>query len=147
MSDAAGRLEGATHVFPIRVYYEDTDAGGVVYYANSLRFAERARTDLLRILGVEQSRLAESEGVAFVVRRCAAEFVGAAHLDEKLEVRTRLSAVKGATLDAEQVVCRDGAELVRMDVRVACVNTAGEGRPTRIPAGIRTSLQRLNGSD
>lgn len=147
MVEAAGRIDGKTHVFPVRVYYEDTDAGGVVYYANYLKFAERARTDLLRILGIEQSRLAQNDGIVFVVRRCAADFVGAARLDESLEIRTRLASIKGASLDAEQVVSRDGAELVRMDVSVACVNLGGEGRPTRIPAAIRESLQTLNRAD
>jgi acyl-CoA thioester hydrolase len=147
MGDAAGCIDGKTHVFPVRVYYEDTDAGGVVYYANYLKFAERARTDLLRILGIEQSNLAKNEGVGFVVRRCAADFLGAAHLDDKLEIRTRLAAVKGASLEAEQIISRDGAELVRMDVCVACTNIAGNGRPARIPAEIRSSLQTLNGSD
>lgn len=141
MNEAMGTMHGGIHVFPVRVYYEDTDAGGVVYYANYLRFAERARTDLLRILGVEQSRLAGDEGLVFVVRRCAADFLRPARLDDGLEIHTGVVDVKGASVELNQSVRRNGDELVRMDVRIACMKRTDPGRPARIPKAIRTAFE------
>ncbi len=141
MTEAEGRVQGGAHVFPVRVYYEDTDAGGVVYHTNYLKYAERARTDLLRFLGVEQSRLAADEGVVFAVRRCEVDFFKPARLDDDLEVHSRISGLKGASLEAEQSVRRGPDELVRLNVQVACVKQSGTGGPVRIPAAIRASLQ------
>jgi len=141
MNEALGIVRDGIHSFPVRVYYEDTDAGGVVYYANYLRFAERARTDLLRILGIEQSRLAGEAGVVFVVRRCAADFLRPARLDDGLEIRTGVVDVRGASVDLRQSVRRNGDELVRMDVRIACMRCADPGRPARIPKAIRTAFE------
>ena len=141
MTEAAGRMRNGVHVFPVRVYYEDTDAGGVVYYANYLKFAERARTDLLRNLGIEQSRLAGEDGVVFVVRRCAADFLMPARLDDGLEVHTTVVDFKGAAVNFRQSVRRNGEELVRMDVQVACMRWAAPGRPVRIPPRIRTAFE------
>jgi len=141
MTDAVGKLRDGAHIFPIRVYYEDTDAGGVVYHANYLKFAERARTDLLRFLGVEQSRLAADDAVVFAVRRCIVDFFKPARLDDDLEVRSRITGLKGASLETEQSVCRGPEELVRLSVQVACVKQTGAGGPVRIPAAIRASLQ------
>lgn len=141
MSEAVGTVRGGVHVFPVRVYYEDTDAGGVVYYANYLKFAERARTDLLRILGIEQSHLAGEEGLVFVVRRCAADFLRPAQLDDGLEIHTGVTDVKGASVDMNQSVRRNGDELVRMEVRIACMKRADPGRPARIPQEIRAAFE------
>jgi len=141
MTDAVGQVRDGTHVFPLRVYYEDTDAGGVVYHANYLKFAERARTDLLRFLGVEQARLAADKGVIFAVRRCAVDFFMPAHLDDVLDVHSRITGLKGASLEAEQSVRRGPDELVRLSVLVACVKQTGAGGPVRIPSAIRSSLQ------
>lgn len=146
MSSAAGTLAEGIHRFPVRVYYEDTDAAGVVFYANYLKYTERARTDLLRIMGIEQSRLAERDSLIFVVSRCAADFLRSARLDDDLEVRTRVLAVKAATVEAEQTVWRDDEELVRMNVRIACVRRGGAGRPARIPGEIRALFQPLCGA-
>lgn len=145
----AGRAE--EHIFPVRVYYEDTDAGGVVYYANYLRFAERARTEMLRRLGIESSRLMAEEGIAFAVRHCAVDYRRPARLDDQLEVRTRLSGVGGASLEMEQRIVRatrscvawgahddDGIEVVRIVLTLACMTAAG--RAARIPAEIRRRL-------
>ncbi len=128
----------AAHVWPLRVYYEDTDAGGVVYHANYLKFAERARTEWLRQLGIAQSELLVETGVAFAVRRCEVDFMAPARLDDRLEVHTRLLAVTGATIAAEQIVCRDAVELARLHVTVACIKR--DGRPTRIPTAIARAL-------
>ena len=122
---------GADHVYRLRVFYEDTDAGGVVYYANYLKFAERARTELLRAFGVSQKALAEAGGPIFTVRRLEADFLHPAHLDDELEVRTKVLGHGGARVAMGQVIGRDQQDLVRMQVEIACVNA--KGRATRIP--------------
>lgn len=134
----AGREE--EHIFPVRVYYEDTDAGGVVYYANYLRFAERARTEMLRRLGIESSSLMAEEGIAFAVRHCEADYRRPARLDDELEVRTRLINMGGASLELEQRIVRagNGSETVRLVLTLACMTAAG--KPARIPAEIRRRL-------
>ncbi|MBM3733552.1 MAG: tol-pal system-associated acyl-CoA thioesterase [Acidimicrobiia bacterium] len=144
----AGLAERAEeHIFRLRVYYEDTDADGVVYYANYLRFAERARTEMLRERGIESSRLMAEEGVAFAVRRCAADYLRPARLDDRLEVRTRLTALGGASLDLEQRIVRadDGAEAARLDLTLACMTRAGKA--ARIPAKVRGCLHEINGTE
>jgi acyl-CoA thioester hydrolase len=141
MSAAQGRMEGGEHVLPIRVYYEDTDAAGIVYHASYLRFAERGRTEMLRLAGIAQSTLVRDLGIAFAVRDCQIDYRAPARLDDLLEVRSRLVEQRGATLRAEQTIRRGGEDLVRMMVRVACVGR--DGRPTRLPSGLRGSLERF----
>jgi acyl-CoA thioester hydrolase len=136
-----GAFDGKDFVFPVRVYYEDTDAAGIVYYANYLRFAERARTELLRNLGWEQRQLIGSAGLAFAVRSCTADFLSPARLDDRLEVYTRVRQVRGASMTADQIVRKGDADLVRLRVRVACVSSAG--RPARIPGALRAALEDL----
>jgi len=133
-------VEMPPFIFPIRVYYEDTDAGGVVYHANYLRFAERARTEMLRSLGVGQRELRDEQGLAFVVRRCAIEFAGPARLDDALDVVTTVKAVRGAAIELEQTIRRSGeaAALVSLDLVIAAI--AGNGRPARVPAWIKNRL-------
>ncbi len=130
---------GGTHVLPVTVYWEDTDAGGVVYYANYLRFAERGRTELLRRLGVNQSRLAAETGVIFAVRRAAAEYIAPARLEDALEIVTSVRAVSGATVEMDQWVRRGDEVLVRMDITIACINA--RGRATRLPADIARAFE------
>lgn len=127
------------HIFPVRVYYEDTDAAGIVYYANYLKFAERARTELLRAHGISNRALQESQGVAFAVRRLSAEYLAPARLDDRLEVRTRITGVRGAAIEAEQDVVRDGQDIARLTLTLACI--ARTGRPTRLPAAVVDALQ------
>ena len=134
-------MDKGVHVFPLRVYYEDTDAGGVVYYANYLKYAERARTELLRDLGVEQSELMAGAGLAFAVRSVAVDYLSPARLDDRLEVHSRLEDVRGASLRAEQSIRRGAVELVRLEVRVACMNRSG--RAARLPAGLRAKLEEM----
>lgn len=134
-----GILEGDTHVFPLRVYYEDTDAAGIVYYANYLRFAERARTEMMRSLGLNHSGMMAAEGVVFAVRHCSADFLAPARLDDRLEVVTRITGLRGASLGMEQRVRRDGADLVRMSLKLACMTLTG--RPSRIPGALRADLK------
>ncbi len=142
MVEPARPLENGVHVYPLRVYYEDTDAGGVVYYANYLKFAERARTEMLRKLGIDHGELMQNEGIAFAVRHCAMDFLAPARLDDVLEVRTRILQASAATVEAEQVVRRAGSELVRLTARLACVNRAG--RPVRLPRRVAAALQSLS---
>ena len=123
--------------FPVRVYYEDTDAGGVVYHASYLRFAERARTEFLRAAGVRQQELRATDGLGFVVRRCTIDYRAPAYLDDALEVVTRITALRGAVLEAVQEIVRSGEDgpLVVLDLVVACVNA--RGRPARMPQRVR----------
>jgi len=120
--------------WPVRVYYEDTDAGGVVYNANYLRFMERARTEWLRSLGYEQDVLREREGILFAVRHAALDFLSPACFNDLLRVSVALTRRGGASLDFAQEVRRDsdGALCCSGLVKVACVN-ARTLRPNRIP--------------
>jgi acyl-CoA thioester hydrolase len=137
-----GVVEAGAYHYPVRVYYEDTDAAGLVYYANYLKFAERARTEMLRRLGVEQERLRAETGLAFVVRRCAVDFLLPARLDDDLVVLTRLAGLGAATLELEQEVRRRDAVLVRLDIQIAAIGRSF--RPQRLPPTLRTALQSLN---
>lgn len=127
-----------THRFEVRVYYEDTDAGGVVYHAGYLRFAERARTELLRAAGIDHRTLFEREGGQLVVRRLVADFRAPARLDDRLAIETRPLAGSGARLLLEQTVSREAALLVRLEVEIAFVGR--DGRPRRLPECLRRVL-------
>ncbi len=139
MSALSGRIESGTHHLPIRIYYEDTDTAGIVYYANYLKFAERARTEMLRVAGVNQSEMATRYGMVFAVRNCAIDFRAPARLDDLIEVRSRFTEMAGATVSVVQAIWRDAEKLVCLDVRVACLRE--NGRPTRVPAPLRRALQ------
>jgi acyl-CoA thioester hydrolase len=136
MTGAASIAE--PHRMAMRVYYEDTDAAGMVYHANYLKFAERGRTEMLRFLGFDHSRLREHPGIVFTVRRCNVEYRGAARLDDPLTVETRVDAIAGATLSLRQLVYRGDDLLADLDVLVACVGE--NGRPRRVPAELRAAL-------
>ena len=142
MSEAAAQLSGHfeadEHILPLRVYYEDTDAAGIVYYANYLRFAERARTELLRHVSVKQSDLARERGLAFAVTDCRIRYRAPAKLDDMLQVRSRLTALGAATLETEQAIVCGDRPIVDMEVRVACLRR--DGRPARIPKDLRAAL-------
>ncbi len=127
------------HRFRLRVYFEDTDAGGIVYYANYLKYAERARTELLRTIGFESSAYMENKGIGFAVRYCRADFIRPAKLDDQLEVATRVLKVKGASLRLRQVIKRDEEELVDMEIRLACMDA--KGKPARLPDGLGDALE------
>lgn len=142
MAELGGVMTGGVHVLPLRVYFEDTDAAGIVYYANFLKFTERARTDMLRLAGITQRELLATEGLALAVRRCEVDYLAPARLDDEFEVHTRVLKVGPATINAEQVVKRDGADLVRSLVRLACINR--DGRPKRLPTAVRTALEALS---
>jgi len=133
-----------TFHWPVRVYYEDTDSGGVVYYANYLRFMERARTEWLRSLGVEQDRLIEQEGVLFAVRHVDVDYLKPARFNEQLEVTSRVIESGRASLTFEQTITRMDAEtkteLCRGQVKIACLG-AELFRPRPLPEFLRTILK------
>ena len=135
----AAPSRATVHRFPVRVYYEDTDAAGIVYYANYLKFAERARSEWLREF--TESASLKASGFVFVVRRCEIDYLLPARLDDLLEVATRVTGFAGATLDLEQTVRRGDADLVVMNVTLACLNSAG--RPARLPTALRAALATL----
>ncbi|SHI89307.1 acyl-CoA thioester hydrolase [Palleronia salina] len=124
-----------THRFPVTVYYEDTDMGGIVYHANYLKFIERARSDWVRGLGVDQNALREA-GVVFAVRRIEADFRAPARLDDRLEVTTELAESGRARLTLAQAVARGETVLFTARVELAALATAS-GRPVRLPAELR----------
>jgi len=130
--------------FPVRVYYEDTDAGGVVYFANYLRFMERARTEWLRRLGFDQSELREGQGILFVVRGVEATYQRPARLDDALTVQSRLASLSRVALRFEQSIVRDGETLVSGSSEVICVG-ASSLRPARMPEPLMQVLGRVAG--
>lgn len=123
------------HRFPIRVYYEDTDMAGIVYYANYLRYIERARSDWVREIGIDQLAM-KAEGHVFAVRRVEADYVQPARFDDRLEVETRLIQLTPARMVLGQTVLREGDVLFRAEVTIACIGPGG--KPVRLPAELRS---------
>jgi len=119
------------HRFSVRVYWEDTDAGGIVYHAGYLKFAERARSEMLSERGVDQWIMLRDDGLALAVRKMEIDFHAPARLGESLEVVTKINDTKGASLWLEQQVQRGGLLLTRLILQIACVNR--QGRAVRIP--------------
>lgn len=136
-----GRIEAGVHRLSMRVYWEDTDASGIVYHANYLRFAERARSDLLSLSGLSQRGLMAEAGVSLAVRSCAVDYLRPARLDDEIEVRSRLAELRGASVTALQSVRRAEEELVRLRVRIACIDRTG--RPKPLPQAVRAALEPL----
>lgn len=131
----AGRLEAGRHVLPVRVYYEDTDFSGLVYHASYLRFMERGRSDMIRLLGVHHSALArEGARLAFVVRRMEIDFLRPARIDDLLEVITEPAGNTAATITLAQTVSRSGEALVRARVQIVLVDE--KGRPKRLASAM-----------
>ena len=138
----SGRIEAGHHVLPLRVYYEDTDAAGIVYYANWLRFLERGRTEMLRLLGQEHSALRAEKNVNWVVRRCTIDYLKPARLDETIDVVTGCGELRGASLDMLQEARRGEDVLVRAELVVACMGESG--RPTRLPPNLKQALMDVS---
>ncbi len=127
--------------FTYRIYYEDTDAGGVVYYANYLKFFERARTDFLRTLGISQSELSQKENLVFVVRKCEVEYVFPARLDDEIEVSVEIKKISAASISMEQKMTKFGKILSTLNIDLVCV-AADNFKPKKIPSSISSSLDR-----
>lgn len=132
-----GSAATVPHRFALRVYYEDTDLAGIVYYANYLKFIERARSEWVRELGIDQARLRREEGLVFAVRRLEADYLGPARFDDWLEVETVPAGLRGARILLDQVVLREGQTLFRARVTLVCLAGAV---PVRLPAVLRAAL-------
>ncbi|MCW8306905.1 tol-pal system-associated acyl-CoA thioesterase [Acidiphilium sp. PA] len=126
----------------LRIYFEDTDAGGIVYHANYLRYAERGRSEALRALGMPHAEMIATHGRMFVVRRANIDYERPARLDDALIVATRIITIAAATVTLDQTVWRDNLALVRIALVLACVDAAS-GRAARLPAPMRTALERM----
>src|SRR4051812_11028573 len=124
-----------SHILPIRVYYEDTDAAGIVYHTSYLRFAERGRTEMLREAGFAHAEILKSQGVAFTVISMQINFKSPAKLDELLTVKTGMKTVKGASMEMAQAIYRGETLLVDMDVKIACIDK--NGKAARLPEAVR----------
>ncbi len=128
----------------LRVYYEDTDAGGIVYHARYLAFAERARTEALRDAGVPHDELVTHFGLIFVVRRIKMDYLRPVRLDAEMVVETGPWSLRGATVEVEQAFSVAGAQTGRLSVGLACIRTV-DGRPARIPQRWREALGGVAG--
>ncbi|MEM9522435.1 MAG: tol-pal system-associated acyl-CoA thioesterase [Pseudomonadota bacterium] len=129
-----------THRLSIRVYYEDTDMAGIVYHANYLRFIERGRSEMVREMGLDQTRMKLEDGVVFVVRRIEADYLGAAMLDDALDVVSKIAEVSPVRWVFHQEVHRHGKALFRARVEIVCMTTGG--RLVRLPAKLRRLSER-----
>jgi acyl-CoA thioester hydrolase len=126
------------HQFSLRVYYEDTDLAGIVYYANYLKYIERARTEWIRGLGIDQTRLHAEAGVVFAVRKITADYLRPAHFDDLLTATTALLSVSGARIVLAQRVLRGETPLFVAEVTLVCLTATGQ--PTRLPEAVRKLL-------
>ena len=130
------------HRYQLRIYYEDTDAGGIVYHAAYLRFAERARTEALRDLGAPHSELVSRHQRMFVVRRASLDYLRPARLDEQLTVLTTREHLGAASLTLRQAMEGPNGACVTTQIELACISTT-TGRPARIPPDWRAALATL----
>jgi acyl-CoA thioester hydrolase len=141
--DLAGRMEGETHILPVRVYFEDTDFSGLVYHGSYVRWCERGRSDRLRLLGLNHHELQERDGDApalvFVVHRIEMTFLKPARIDDVLEVITELAEWGGARLTLAQRIERDGVVLMKAKVEVVLITK--DGRPHRLPPELAAILK------
>ena len=129
-----------THSFPVRVYYEDTDLAGIVYYANYLKFIERGRSEWVRALGIDQGALRRETGIVFAVRHLEADYLRPAVFDDWLTVTTSVQPVTGTRIVLDQAVLRDG--LVLFSAQVTLVPIGADGRAARLPSDLRQRLSQ-----
>jgi len=127
-------------IWPIRIYYEDTDAGGIVFYANYLKFFERARTEMLRAIGYEQDELMINPGIVFAVRSVQIDYLKSARFNEQIEVSAEVIIAKRASLTFEQLITRDNDILCTSITRIACLDTITL-RPKEIPKILQELLK------
>lgn len=138
---SGGAAPGDPHLYRLRVYYEDTDLAGIVYYANYLKFIERGRTEALIACGVDQAALKAGAGVVFAVRRVVADYLAPAVFQDELEVATRVAELGGARAVLGQEVRRGTQVLFRAEVTIVCLGA--DGRPQRLPQAVRAALGGL----
>ncbi len=142
ISPHSGIIKQNIHYFPVRVYYEDTDIGGVVYYANYLKFMERARSEMLRCLGIDQKRMLDynnAEDVGFVVKSAMVDFNGSAEFGDSLVVESKIVKMGGASVIFNQTIKRDENILVIAEIKVAAVGE--NGKPKKLPASLRHKFE------
>lgn len=132
------------HLWPLRVYYEDVDLAGIVYYANYLKYLERGRSEMVREAGISQLDM-KAAGLVFAVRKVEAEYLKPANYDDELVVETRLDALKGASFDMPQRVLRGSEVLLEARIKVVILNA--QGRAARLPADIRAKVTALTADD
>jgi acyl-CoA thioester hydrolase len=125
--------------FSVRVYYEDTDSGGVVYYANYLKFTERARTNMIQQLGFTLNQLHDDHDCIFIVKKVNCEYLQSAKLEDFLEVQSSIIQVKNASFELEQNILRDGKIIFQSNIIMVCVNN--QGQPKKIPEKISSLLR------
>lgn len=128
-----------THTVQYRVYYEDTDAGGIMYHAQYISWCERARSEYLRDIGLQSSTIQQDTGVLFVVRHLAADYFKPARLDELLRVESTLKELKNSSFILNQSIFCQDSMLFSMTVTIVCIDA--QGRPVRIPEPVRERLQ------
>lgn len=129
------------HHHPVRVYYEDTDLAGIVYYANYLKFIERGRSEWVRTCGVDQVALKAAQGIVFAVRKVDADYLKPAKFGDDLQVVTELLSLGGARLDLRQEIWRGEERIFIAAVTLVCLHEGGH--PARIPAEVRAALQPM----
>jgi acyl-CoA thioester hydrolase len=138
----AGVFSGALHQFPVRIYYEDTDISGLVYHANYLRYMERARSDWIGQLGMDQrGALENTQRLFFVVRGLAIDYLKPAHLGDALIIQSNLIVLGGASMTLQQRIWRAETQLIDATVRIAFVG--GDGKPKRLPNQLREAMSTL----
>lgn len=138
----SGFIKQNIHYFPLRVYYEDTDVGGVVYYANYLKYMERARSEMLRVLGVDQKDMLDykkPDDVSFVVRRAEIDFNKSAEFDDSLVIKSEIKKLGGASLTIKQTITKDDDALVTGMIKIAALGK--NGKPKKLPDAIRDKLK------
>jgi len=133
-----GRFEGKTFIWPVRIYYEDTDLSGIVYHANYLRYMERARTEFFRALGIKASYLENDDPAAWALRKVEIEYLKPARFDDHIEVRTITHSLTGVRLCADQAIWRGDEQLTKGAVEACIISLSG--RPKRIPSEIRDKI-------
>jgi acyl-CoA thioester hydrolase len=138
----SGIMKGNKHIFPLRVYYEDTDVGGVVYYANYLKYMERARSEMIRALGIDQLEMLKynkPDDVSFVVRRCEVDYKSAAYFDDLLTVETEIIKLGGASILMKQVILKDDVRVVESLIKAAVIGE--DGKTKRLPKTIKQKFE------
>jgi len=136
-----GRLVGRTHHFPVRVYFADTDAAGMVYHSTYFDFAERARTEMMRLAGFDHADLKKRLGLLLGVHACDARYVRPAWLDDVLDVRTEVIELGGASMRLRQDMWRENEEIARLGVRLVCIGS--DGKATRLPDDMRDKVRNF----
>lgn len=132
---STGRIINGAHWMPARVYWEDTDAGGIVYYGNYLRFFERGRTEMLRLLGFSQESLRQEQGIVFAVKSFSVDYFRPARLDDELMIKTQVSELRRAGIGMVQEIWRNGEQLTSAFAGLVCMDPAA-GKPRRLPSAI-----------